>query len=118
MPAQFDGFPVTVYPTVSPTADAARIVIRNAQGTVVESLPLSLTQDMFEWTGRDAAGQSFAPGLYSFEVENYIDGGLTGATTAEVYHRIEEARLEAGRTVLVMEGGASIDAEQVKALRN
>ena len=118
MPAPFDGFPVSVYPTVSPTADAARIVIRNAQGSVVESLPLSLDQQMFEWTGRDAAGQFFPAGLYGFEVENYSAGDLTSTATAEVYHRIEEARLDAGRTVLVMEGGASIDAAQVKALRN
>lgn len=118
MPAPFDGFPVSVYPTVSPTADAARIVIRNAQGSVVESLPLSLDQQMFEWTGRDAAGQFFPSGLYVFEVENYNNGDLTSTTTAEVYHRIEEARLDAGRTILVMEGGASIDAAQVKALRN
>ncbi|MDP5349567.1 MAG: flagellar hook assembly protein FlgD [Paracoccaceae bacterium] len=118
MPAPFDGFPVSVYPTVSPTADAARIVIRNAQGSVVESLPLSLDQQMFEWTGRDAAGQFFPSGLYGFEVENYNNGDLTSTTTAEVYHRIEEARLDAGRTILVMEGGASIDAAQVKALRN
>ena len=114
----FDGFPVRVHTQPSPTADEARIVIRNAQGTAVESFPLSASQDSFEWSGRDAAGQVFPSGLYSFEVENYVDGNIAGTSTAQVYSRIEEARLEAGRTILVLEGGVSVDADAVTALRN
>lgn len=118
IPAQFDGFPVTVQPNPLRTADEARLVIRNAKGDVVQTQPIPVAAESFLWTGRDAAGQSLPAGLYSFEVESYLQGDRLGSSVPETYGRIVEARSEAGRTVLMMESGATVDADLVTGIRN
>jgi flagellar basal-body rod modification protein FlgD len=118
VPARFDGFPVTLFTTPVPTADAARLVVRNESGDVVQTVSIPVAAKSHDWTGRDAAGQSLPSGLYSFEVESYFQEELQSSSTPDVYDRIAEARSDAGRTVLVMESGATVDADLVTALRN
>lgn len=118
MPAYFDGFPVTIQPESLPMADEARLVVRNAAEELVQTLAIPLTGETYVWTGRDAVGQSLPAGFYTFEVESYAFGALQGSSPATLYARIIEARVEAGKTVLVMEGGGVIDADQVTGLRN
>ncbi|MCD1625055.1 MAG: flagellar hook capping FlgD N-terminal domain-containing protein [Paracoccaceae bacterium] len=117
MPARFDGFPVTLQVRPEPTADSAILVVRNDRGEVVDSRPLSLTDDSAEWSGRDGAGQSLPSGLYQFEVESYLQDTLQQTSIPEVYGRVIEARIENGATVLLMEGGAVIAADKVTAVR-
>lgn len=118
VPARFDGFPVTLFTTPVPTADEARLLVRNESGKVVQTVSIPVTAENYDWTGRDAAGQSLPSGLYSFEVESYFQEDLQNSSTPDVYDRIAEARSVGGRTVLVMESGASVDADRVTALRN
>jgi len=117
MPAQFNGFPITLYVRPEPTSDSAVLVVRNEYGEVVDSSPLSLTEDTFEWSGRDGAGQSLPTGLYRFEVESYFQNELVQKSEPEVYARVVEARLEDEGTVLLMEGGAVISANKITAMR-
>jgi flagellar basal-body rod modification protein FlgD len=117
MPAQFDGFPVTLQVRPVPTADSVVLVVRNAKGEVVDSRPLSLTDESIAWSGRDGAGHSLPSGLYQFEVESYFQNRLQHTSVPEVYGRVIEARIEDGATVLLMEGGAVIDADKVTAVR-
>ena len=77
-----------------------------------------MVEDTYLWTGRDASGQSLPSGLYSFEIENYVQGERQASVVPETYDRIVEARIDAGKTILVMESGAAVDADQVTALRN
>lgn len=118
LPAQFDGFPVTLLPGPTAAADEARLIVRNIDGEVVQTQTIPVGEDPYLWTGRDASGQSLPSGLYSFEIESYVQGERQASVVPETYARILEARIDAGRTILVMEGGASVDADQVTALRN
>jgi len=118
LPAQFDGFPVTLLPGPTAAADEARLIVRNIDGDVVQTQTIPVGEEPYLWTGRDAAGQSLPSGLYSFEIESYVQGERQASVVPETYARIVEARIDAGRTILVMEGGATVDADQVTALRN
>lgn len=118
LPAQFDGFPVTLHLHPMPIADEARLLVRDASGALVQTQTIPLGEESYVWSGRDAAGQSLPAGLYSFEIETYSQGERQESSVPETYGRIVEARIEDGRTVLVMEGGAVVDADQVTALRN
>lgn len=118
MPTYFDGFPVMIHPEPLPMADEARLVVRNAAEDVVQTLAIPLTGETYAWMGRDAAGQSLPAGVYTFEVESYVLGASQGSSPVALYARIVEARNEGGKTILVMEGGAMIDADQVTGLRN
>ncbi|MDD9706746.1 flagellar hook capping FlgD N-terminal domain-containing protein [Seohaeicola sp. SP36] len=118
IPARFEGFPVTLQTSPLATADSARLVVRNEGGNVVQTLAIPNRPESYRWSGQDASGQSLPPGLYSFEVESYFQNDLQGTSVPDVYDRIVEARSDAGRTILVMEGGATVDAARVTALRN
>jgi flagellar basal-body rod modification protein FlgD len=118
LPAQFTGFPVTLLPGPMAVADEARLIVRNTNGDVVQSQTIPVGQEPYLWTGRDAAGQSLPSGLYSFEIESYLQGERQATVVPETYARIVEARIDAGKTILVMESGATVAADQVTALRN
>lgn len=115
--ARFDGFPITLHSSPVATADSARLLVRDDSGAIVQTLPVPVSSDSYIWTGRDATGQSLPVGLYSFAVESWSQGQLIDSKIPETFARIEEARVEAGKTVLVLEGGATIDADQITALR-
>lgn len=115
--ARFDGFPITLHASPVATADTARLLVRNDSGAIVQTLPLPVSGDSYIWSGRDATGQSLPVGLYSFAVESWSQNQLIDSKTPETFARIEEARIEAGKTVLVLEGGATIEADQITALR-
>ncbi len=117
LPVRFDGFPITFYGQTSPTADEARLAVRNEYGTLVQTLQMPLTWEPFVWTGRDAAGQNLPFGVYSFSVESLREGSILESQVPETFAVVQEARVEAGRTILVMESGAQVDADQVTGLR-
>jgi flagellar basal-body rod modification protein FlgD len=117
IPARFDGFPVAIQTAIMNTADEARLIVRDAGGQVVQTQSIPVAEETYLWSGRDAVGQSLPPGFYSFEVESYFQGERQDSRIPETYGRIIEARIEDGRTVLVMEGGATVEAELVTALR-
>jgi flagellar basal-body rod modification protein FlgD len=50
-------------------------------------------------------------------VESYVQGERQDSRIPETYGRIVEARIEEGRTILVMESGATVQADAVTALR-
>ena len=118
LPAQFDGFPVTLLPGPMAVADEARLIVRNSNGDVVQTQTIPVGEEPYLWTGRDGSGHSLPSGLYSFEIETYLQGERQATVVPETYARILEARIDAGKTILVMESGASVDADQVTALRN
>ncbi|MFU8882075.1 MAG: flagellar hook capping FlgD N-terminal domain-containing protein [Rhodobacterales bacterium] len=116
-PVQFGGFPVTVHPAPLATADAARLSVHNEDGILVQSMPIPVSSEPYVWTGRDATGQSLPNGVYRLTVESLSLGQVVDSTTPETYSRIQEARIDAGATILVMENGAMIDAALITALR-
>ncbi len=115
--AQFDGRPITLAPKPLITADSAVLVVEDASGTVVQRMPVQASDEQIAWTGLGADGTPLPHGAYSFKLESYSNGALAATEPVEVYTRVVEARSEGGRTVLVTEAGAVVDADSVSALR-
>ncbi len=117
MPGYFDGAPITLTPNPESTADRADLVVSNADGFEVQRIAISVSKDPITWTGLDGNGAELPHGTYSFEVESFSNGALSRTDPAEVYSRIVEARADGGATILVMEGGAEVPANEVTAIR-
>lgn len=116
-PAYFDGTPILVSPDPAPGADAVQLVVSNAAGVEIQRLYIPGTSDPVEWSGRDETGARFLDGVYSFAVESLKDGETIQTQQAEVYGRIAEAQIREGNVVLILEGGQSVPATSVTALR-
>ena len=57
-------------------------------------------------------------GTYAFEIENHAEGSLLGSTPVEHYATVSEAQSIEGQTILVLDGGIHVRANDVIALRN
>lgn len=117
-PAYFDGIPISVSPKPAAGADNAELVVRDQDGHVVQRLPFTPSTDDIQWAGVSDTGTPFDDGLYSFEVESFSGDTLLGASKAEVYAEIVEAKNHDGATVLVLLGGGEINATDVSSLRS
>ncbi|MCU4651591.1 flagellar hook assembly protein FlgD [Roseibacterium sp. SDUM158016] len=117
MPVSFSGTPVTLQATPADRADRMELVARDAAGTVVQRMPVPLSDAPFGWTGVDLQGRMLPPGTYAVSVENWSGEDLVDTRPASVRASIEEARLIEGRVFLTMEGGVTIPADAVQGLR-
>ncbi|TCP39120.1 flagellar hook capping FlgD N-terminal domain-containing protein [Rhodovulum marinum] len=117
VPAVFDGSPITVLPKPSTEADAAQLVVRDANGTEVQRQSIGTSAAAIEWTGTGVNGAALAEGTYSFVVESFLDGARIAESAAEVYVPITEVRSDASGVTLVFEGGGEASASSVSALR-
>lgn len=118
MPAHFDGSPITVSPNPASVSDEVVLVVHDDTGSEVQRTPLPVSAEPYEWQGLDEDGAPLPEGTYSFTVESYMDGEQILSEPAEVYARIVEAQVQAGTTVLILEGGQAIPATGVTALRS
>ncbi|MBU2937099.1 MULTISPECIES: flagellar hook capping FlgD N-terminal domain-containing protein [Pacificibacter] len=116
-PVYFDGAPVTLAPSPSVSADQTFLIVRDALGNIVQTTEVPATSDFVEWAGVDDNGDPFPSGTYTFELENFAYDEYLSSTSVEAYGQIIEARADGVTTVLVMEGGAEVDAEDISALR-
>ena len=114
----YDGSAITVAPNPAAVADQAELVVRDANGTEVDRMEIPVAADNLEWNGLDATGQPLPSGFYSFEVVSYSGGEVLLAEPADIYQTVEEVRSEGGFNLLTLEGGQSVPAEGVSALRN
>lgn len=118
MPAWFDGSPVTISPNPLAAADSVELVVKDAQGREVSRSAIAVSSEPIEWAGVAADGTPLPEGFYRFEVVSKAGGETLLAETAEVYATVTEVRAEGGKTMLVLEGGATVEADEVTALRN
>jgi len=116
-PVYFGGAPVTLAPSPSVSADQTFLIVRDALGNIVQTTEVPATSDFVEWAGVDDNGDPFPSGTYTFELENFAYDEYLSSTSVEAYGQIIEARADGVTTVLVMEGGAEVDAEDISALR-
>ena len=116
-PVFFDGQPLELLPAQSVTGDTIELVVRNQAGDEVQRVPVPQGSDTIRWTGISANETPFLVGLYSFEIVGKSDGEIVSESSAEAYSRVQEVRIEAGKTVLLFAGGASISSDEVTALR-
>lgn len=116
IPVSFAGSPVTLQTTPSPRADRLELVVADAAGSVVQRLPIPLSDSAFSWTGTDLQGRTLPPGVYSMAVENWAGEDLVETRPAFARATIEEARLRDGQVFLTLDGGAEVAAEDIQAL--
>lgn len=116
-PVWMDGGAVTVFPDIAATATRAVLVVRDANGDTVAREEMPPDSASFEWTGRDVTGATLPVGAYSLSVENWNGDTQINTTEVETYGRIIEARNTPDGISLILEGGISVPALQVTALR-
>jgi flagellar basal-body rod modification protein FlgD len=117
MPVAFTGDPVVVEAQPADGADRLELVVTDAAETVVQRVPIPLSDAPFAWTGQNLQGQYLPPGIYSLSVENWSGEDLVETRPATVRATIEEARLVDGRVNLTMEGGVTLPADAVLGVR-
>lgn len=116
-PVLFEGAPVTLYPSPAPGADAAELVVRNANGREVARISVTASREPILWDGTGAGGGGVLPGLYSFELVSFAGGMPIASSTPAAYSRVVEARLEGGEPAVMLAGGTTLPARAITALR-
>ncbi|HCP80286.1 MAG TPA: flagellar basal body rod modification protein [Octadecabacter sp.] len=117
VPAQFDGSPITISPNPAAIADKVELVVLDADGNEVQRSEIPKSTDPIEWAGTEPDGTPLPSGLYQFQVVSYSNGEAVLSETADIYTRVQEVQSENGESVLVLEGGVSVLASDVSALR-
>jgi flagellar basal-body rod modification protein FlgD len=92
MPVAFAGAPVTVRSRPADRADRMELVVTDDRGSVVQRLPIPLSDASFAWTGADLQGRVLPPGTYGLAVENWSGETLLDTRPASVSARIECGR--------------------------
>lgn len=117
-PVNLGAEPISISYAPAVTADQAVLVVRNTNGDVVAREDVSLDGESYQWFGADSKGDPLPQGRYSLSMESYRDGEQIGtASPVETYARILEARGGAAGPTLVLDGGVSVAATEITALR-
>lgn len=118
-PAQFDGAPVTIFPSPAALATEADIVVRDESGLEVARFSVPPTDETVEWAGVTADGSPFPAGLYTFDVESYDADVLLETSQAAIYATVTEVQKNAtGDTSVLLAGGVSVSSSDISAIRN
>jgi flagellar basal-body rod modification protein FlgD len=115
-PVVFEGAPVSFDIHVAPQADRAELVVRNAQGAEVQRSTIQPVSGEFEWAGVGQTGAPLPPGTYAISVESFTGNNLSETHPVEIQSRIIEARSDNGQTVLILENGQQISADEILGL--
>ncbi|SDW89825.1 flagellar hook capping FlgD N-terminal domain-containing protein [Roseicitreum antarcticum] len=114
----FDGTtPKRLIPPQVQGADQAVLTVHNAFGNEVARVPIQPNQSEYAFNGIGADGAPLPEGNYSFRVVSMREGAVLQTDPALTYGRIEEARSDGGRVMLVFAGGALVDSDSVSGLR-
>lgn len=115
--ADYQNRPLDVEVAIDRRADQAFMVVRDANGALVNRMPIGLQNDIAIWTGNRADGRQADPGRYSFEVESYAEGELLATSPGAVFDTVREARLRDGQVELIFPDGSMMNADDVRAVR-
>lgn len=116
MPVNYQGEAVNIVTDTSQAADAAQLVVRDAQGTEVARYDIDTGRQETAWAGLDNTGTPLPFGTYSLTVESLLAGDVVGTSPALVQGRIVEARNENGAPILVMQGGQEVPSADIVSL--
>jgi flagellar basal-body rod modification protein FlgD len=115
-PIAFNGTPVAFDIHVAPQADRAELVVRDANGTELQRFAVPPVSGPIEWAGVDETGAPLPPGSYALSVESFSGANLSETHPVESQSRIVEARSENGQTILILEGGQQVSADEILGL--
>ncbi|SLN61827.1 Basal-body rod modification protein FlgD [Falsiruegeria litorea R37] len=116
-PAHYSGQPITVSPAPDKDATEAYLVVRNAEGTVVDRQKIPVSDAPLKWSGLDESGAARPSGLYSFAIESRKDSKVIKEEPAAAYSKVIEAQVQNGEVTLILDGGQAILASKVTAVR-
>lgn len=116
-PAPFGGQPITLHPTFAAGAQSAYLSVKDSSGADVQRLQIDPEAGPIDWAGVSDSGSPFPDGSYSFFVESFDGEGLATTLQAEVYLQVSEAKIGGEEALIVLEGGAIVNADDVSALR-
>lgn len=117
-PAHFDGSPLTLVPSPPATADKVELIVKNAEGIIVQQTSIPVSSSPVQWAGVGDDGTPLPSGNYSFEITSSSEGRLLSTDPVENYSKVTESRSEDGKLWLVLESGAKVEATGVKSLRD
>jgi flagellar basal-body rod modification protein FlgD len=112
-----DNRAVEFTPNPASGADRMAIIVRNEAGLEVGRYETIASDEPSSWTPTGSDGQPLPAGSYAFDLESMKDGEVIATDALETYSRIAEVRNEGGSTVLVLEGGVTLEPSYVTALR-
>lgn len=114
---RFNGQPTIVSFAADAKADRAVLVVKDASGAVMAREEVPPKSKDYNWLGGNAVGNPLSLGTYTLSLESYQAGALIGTTPVEGYAKVTEVRNGATGPVLILEGGKSVEASKVSALR-
>ncbi len=116
--AAFDGEPIPVHAEADPRASETLLVVRNENGDEVARRRYGAGPGPLTWDGRDGFGNLMPAGRYRFDIES-LDGEVSlGTQPGRVFVRVEEARVDAGTSlVLHLADGSEIEESEVSSVR-
>lgn len=116
-PVYMAGDPVRLVPPEVVDADRAELIVTDLNGLIVGRFPVDphATEIVFEVPDAEEGG--FASGYYQVSIESYRGATSLGVNPVLGYARIDEARMDAGAILLVLQGGHIIDSSTVVGLR-
>ena len=112
-----DGRSVELRPEPAAAASRMAVVVRNENGLQVGRLETAASDQPLSWTPTGADGTPLPAGTYRFELESLNGAEVLRTDPLETYARVVEVRNENGETRLVLQGGATVAAADVTALR-
>jgi len=105
--------------TLRPAAGSTRavLVVRNALGHQVASEAVDAAATTLQWRGLGADGLPLPAGIYDLELLSFDGDALVEASVPESLARVVEVRRGAGGIELLLDGGRTVPAASVQALR-
>lgn len=117
-PVWFGDAPLTLDIAPDSRADSVVLVARNAAGAEIAREEIGPGEGQIDWFGRDDQGEKLPDGRYSFTIESSRAGEVISEDPVGAYARIVEAEAGAEGAELILEGGGSVLASEVEALRD
>lgn len=115
--AHYDGQPILLAPDPALGSERNYLVVRDANGAVVDTQEMPAGADSYEWSGLNEDGEPLPSGRYTFELESRIGSEVMDTAPVAAYLPIIEARVEGGMVVLVLPGGMLVDSATISGLR-
>lgn len=113
-----DAGPVRLVAAPAASADRTVMVVKDAEGTVVNRVDLGTEGGEFVWDPVDIEGAPLADGLYSFELESIRNDETLTTEGMEVYATVSEVQSSIYGPVLVFPGDVAVVSTAVAAVRN
>lgn len=117
-PVFFSDSPIAIRAEYLDAATSAKLLVKNADGDVVQSFEMDGMPEDIYWTGADEDGNLLPVGVYSFQIEQHNAEGLIDITTPQAYSRVIEVRADGDDVVIRLSDGSEVPPSLITGLRS